>query len=116
MVYHYFLYAVNYFWDEETGISSGIKEVSSDHFDIERDESNIENAILQFIRVLARFDFGFIVRIDSNEVVAFSERPGYLKLRARSDMDSDFFTQLYYYYSDGEVHLFNDVSDVIDII
>lgn len=69
-VYHYFLYAIDYFWDEETGIPSGIKEVSTDHFDIERDLLDIEGAIIQFIRVLARFDFGFMVRIDSNDVVA----------------------------------------------
>lgn len=116
MVYHYFLYAVDYFWDEETGIISGIKEVCTDHFDIERDQSNIEDSIIQFIRVLARFDFGFIVRIDSNEVVAISERPGVLKLRAKSDSIFDFFTQKYFYYSDGEVHLYNDVTDFIDIV
>lgn len=116
MVYNYFLYAIDYFWDEETGIPSGIKEVSTDHFDIERDLLDIEGAIIQFIRVLARFDFGFIVRIDSNDVVAISERPGFLKLRAKSDSIFDFFTQKYLFYSDGEVHLYGDISDLIDII
>lgn len=116
-VYSYFAYGCDYFWNEDTGIPEGIKATYSDHFEIERFSTSIQDVIVEFIETLARFDFGFIVRIDSNDVVAILEEPGLIKLRAESNSlyGVPFLTQRYVYHNDG-VHLNYLISEPLDIV
>lgn len=117
MIYSYYAYGCDYFWNEDLGIPEGIKATFSDHFEIEYHDHIKHDIIVDFIETLARFDFGFIVRIDSNDVVAIMEEPGCIKLRVdqNSLFEERFACQRFTIDGDG-VNLLGLISERLDII